>query len=536
MIIKKWKQITVSRITTTSTIVLFMVSFLFIFVSEADEKKIRDQEYVQKDLNKPWLPENKALMSDGAVRTLDNDMYVDKVTGNILRRSTKEQQVFEANAHRIWMDNQKRKKIEQELMKMASDFKSGAINQEQYKELLTEYENKKRMGKYKEALSLKTIKALKKLREDYIMKLLARLNHTKFLDTLKALNVKSPDPFFDCLCRNAGYGSPGTRQFYHPDTLGKFDERYSCQHPGEPCVVAGNGCLRHPFPKNINLMTRCATTHKIDDGKSIVDFINEKLREHKNYEAKLPTVSPLTKERCELAISLLVITKVTFDHAGWMALCVGEAIGEDIIRYGNWYGPGYWGGFEHPTRAGPKAPVDSLDAVAQRHDFGYELANRYGKIYGYAVELRLRGIADKIAVREASALPDDPTKWDHPPAKVDKAKRYRVRMISMFVTESKFYKKSSKVVKGVDVLTSPFVTYHDKVDYTNIPGASESEVFPLFEKQVSSLINGWGKNEAGKSQEFWIEEREKKAKALQKEDNRKTKALNRVPFHTTPVK
>lgn len=85
-----------------------------------------------------------------------------------------------------------------------------------------------------------------------------------------------------------------------------------------------------------------------------------------------------------------------------------EGLKKKILRYGNWYGPGYWGGSTDLKNPGLKPPVDSLDEVAMRHDFAYLLAEQQGAIYGYEEELRLKGIADKIAVDEAKALPADP--------------------------------------------------------------------------------------------------------------------------------
>lgn len=90
-----------------------------------------------------------------------------------------------------------------------------------------------------------------------IVQLVTQLNHTKLLDMIKTLKTTSPNPYLDCLCRNANYGSSTARQFYHPGTIGTFDERYSCQHPGDPCVVAGFGCLRHPLPKEKNIRDKC---------------------------------------------------------------------------------------------------------------------------------------------------------------------------------------------------------------------------------------------------------------------------------------
>jgi hypothetical protein len=75
------------------------------------------------------------------------------------------------------------------------------------------------------------------------------------------------------------------------------------------------------------------------------------------------------RDRCEQALKMMgVETQGT--ERGWASLCAGVIKNEPITRYGNWYGPGYWGGGEDPDKAGLKAPVDSLDAIAMRHDYG----------------------------------------------------------------------------------------------------------------------------------------------------------------------
>lgn len=83
-------------------------------------------------------------------------------------------------------------------------------------------------------------------------------------------------------------------------------------------------------------------------------------------------------------------------------------------RYGNWLGRGYWGGSESDTRVGMLAPVDDLDAVAQKHDFGYQLADELGRGRpGVAGTYRL--MADIIAIRDAMRLNSDPRRWARPP-------------------------------------------------------------------------------------------------------------------------
>lgn len=96
--------------------------------------------------------------------------------------------------------------------------------------------------------------------------------------------------------------------------------------------------------------------------------------------------------------------------------------------YGNWYGPGWWGGGDAADAPGNRAPVDALDEIAMRHDFAYELAEEQGKIHGPAEEQRLKALADALAVKEAKQLPADPRDWNPPAADPATADRYRRRI------------------------------------------------------------------------------------------------------------
>ncbi len=40
----------------------------------------------------------------------------------------------------------------------------------------------------------------------------------------------------------------------------------------------------------------------------------------------------------------------------------------------NWFGPGWWGGSKDPNNPGKLPPLNPLDGVAMRHDFGYQIA------------------------------------------------------------------------------------------------------------------------------------------------------------------
>lgn len=100
-------------------------------------------------------------------------------------------------------------------------------------------------------------------------------------------------------------------------------------------------------------------------------------------------------------------------------------------RYGNWVGEGWWGGSESSTRPGMLPPVDDLDRVAQRHDFGYQLAEELGRgrpgVTGTYMLL-----ADIIAIRDTIALDRDPRKWAHPPRDAEQAKTFVKRLVIIF--------------------------------------------------------------------------------------------------------
>lgn len=113
------------------------------------------------------------------------------------------------------------------------------------------------------------------------------LPHDRLMRVLKVLKVSTSGDFLNCLCRSARYGSMGTQQFYHPDTLGDYDRRYSCQHPGEPCVVSGYGCLRYPLPNKTEIWESCAAVHVGEGGipltRQISDAVKERADRKKAY-------------------------------------------------------------------------------------------------------------------------------------------------------------------------------------------------------------------------------------------------------------
>ena len=224
------------------------------------------------------------------------------------------------------------------------------------------------------------------------------------------------------------------------------------------------------------------------------------------------------RDRCEQALRMMGV-QTGGTERGWASLCAGVIKNEPILRYGNWYGPGYWGGGEDPNKAGLAAPVDSLDAVAMRHDFGYVIAEKYGKIYGKQYEFKLKAMADMVAVQDAMKLPQDPRKWDQVPQDPEAASRYRDRIITGFIIESDLYKNLADATKVGDVITSPFITMFDQIDYSHVPDLEK------FEREVASHINGWKKEVAKKeADDKKLQEAAAKNKARQEKEARETEA------------
>ncbi len=180
------------------------------------------------------------------------------------------------------------------------------------------------------------------------------------------------------------------------------------------------------------------------------------------------------------------VSQAASDAQGVGSLIKGIAKGDNIIKYGNWYGPKWWGGNYNTPTPGGKPPVDALDAAAMRHDFGYQVAEKYGKIYGKAEEYRLKAIADYIAVRDVMRLDPDPSKWNPPAADPEKASRYRDRIITGFDYEAAGYDKAGEIGKIGGWVTSPIESWEldtgNKIDLADM------------EKQVTTYQNNWFKN------------------------------------------
>ncbi|MDO9525840.1 MAG: hypothetical protein Q7J57_09960 [Gemmobacter sp.] len=106
-----------------------------------------------------------------------------------------------------------------------------------------------------------------------------RLPNDKLMIFLESIGISPSQDLMNCVCRSAGYGSSGTSQYYHPDTIGTYDKRYSCQHPGPPCIVSGFGCSRHPLPSDPKIWVNCGKSTGEDIPAAIADAV--KLRQQK---------------------------------------------------------------------------------------------------------------------------------------------------------------------------------------------------------------------------------------------------------------
>lgn len=107
--------------------------------------------------------------------------------------------------------------------------------------------------------------------EQRVLRGIVKLPHEREQAVMQKLGVVSTEGFRNCLCRRAGYGSSSTSQFWHPGTIGKYDPRYSCNRPGDPCVVSGFGCSRHPAPSDLAVYEGCAQAYPGEDGENLLD-------------------------------------------------------------------------------------------------------------------------------------------------------------------------------------------------------------------------------------------------------------------------
>jgi len=103
---------------------------------------------------------------------------------------------------------------------------------------------------------------------------LPQLNHTKLEALMQRVGKKAPKNFYNCLCRQDGGGAAiGVGVSYHPEALKPYNEKYSCNRAGPPCMAQGYGCWRFPLPSDAKMWNYCIEHHKYDDNSSIVDAI-----------------------------------------------------------------------------------------------------------------------------------------------------------------------------------------------------------------------------------------------------------------------
>ncbi len=201
------------------------------------------------------------------------------------------------------------------------------------------------------------------------------------------------------------------------------------------------------------------------------------------------------KNRCALFFMLSICISL-FPASGSFAGSAVGALGKTIwdwgaggegsntiMRYGNWLGPGWWGGSELPNKVGMLPPIDDLDAVAQKHDFGYELAEKLGKGRPN-VEAYYKAMADFIAVCDTRDLPPDPTLWRHPSPNPEQAKVFMDRLDTAFT----YYQQRMHELKAA---------IPTKIDKSN-PDIPDEALDSLiddkeFEKRVLARIKEWSK-------------------------------------------
>jgi hypothetical protein len=165
-----------------------------------------------------------------------------------------------------------------------------------------------------------------------------------------------------------------------------------------------------------------------------------------------------------------------------------------IITYGNWYGPGWWGGGRDPDRPGGGAPINSLDAIAMKHDFLYQIAEEQGRIHGPAEEQRIKSIADAIAVAEARALDPDPTKWKIPELKDPELAAQKAREIGLGF---------SYLSPGRELLSEGLDTVDPLLDFIRSSGATQQTggpsklTTPELEAMAQDRIDQWKRDHPG---------------------------------------
>ena len=109
---------------------------------------------------------------------------------------------------------------------------------------------------------------------------LGRLDYPKLEAVLNQMNVTPPRSLFECMCAAAHYHSSSAQSAFSPELyIEPYDERYSCQQPGPPCIVAGNGCSRHPLKNDPEIWDQCMEMERMPCGERLDEMISRVLAE-----------------------------------------------------------------------------------------------------------------------------------------------------------------------------------------------------------------------------------------------------------------
>lgn len=175
----------------------------------------------------------------------------------------------------------------------------------------------------------------------------------------------------------------------------------------------------------------------------------------------------------------------------WDTVIAAE--GETRFRYGNWYGPGWWGGSELDSRAGALPPIDALDRVAQKHDFGYEIAEKLGR--GNKLEAHYKALADVIAVRDALALDSDPRRWDPPAKDPGLARKYLERIALGFPN---YQQRLNELKSAIPIRFDP--SNPDALDWyvDGKPPLDENQLEALMKQRVDEWNQDYQKRQINK--------------------------------------
>lgn len=111
-------------------------------------------------------------------------------------------------------------------------------------------------------------------KKDHIIDRLARLDYDKLKLVLDHMEVTPPRSLYECMCAAARYHSSSAASVFSPEQyLQPYDERYSCHQPGPPCIVAGNGCTRHPLPSDPEIWKTCMQLEQMPGGERLDDML-----------------------------------------------------------------------------------------------------------------------------------------------------------------------------------------------------------------------------------------------------------------------